>query len=104
MLIQLVEKYLMRPRRLREAIEAVVHENDYILKALAEYEKNDRPTNLSWEEGGFWKGWHYNEEDGKYYFDDYGTESFTDLISAWDRVLNAIDSGEITKDNYQSLS
>ena len=40
MLIKFVE-VLMRPRRLREAIEAVVHENDHILKALEEYEKND---------------------------------------------------------------
>jgi hypothetical protein len=93
----------MRPKRLREAIEAVVHEKDEILKAIDEYEKSG-PTNLLWQEGGFWKGWAYNEEDGKYYFDDYGTENFVDLTNVWHRLLNAIDSGEITKDNYQSLS
>jgi hypothetical protein len=102
MLIKFAEM-LMRPRRLRKAIEAVVYENDHILRALAEYEKSG-PTNLSWQEGGFWKGWNYNEEDGKYYFDDYGTDNFTDLMNGWDRLLNAIDHGEITKDNYKSLS
>jgi hypothetical protein len=90
MLFKFVEM-LMRPRRLREAIEAVVHENDQILRALKEYEKNDKPTNLSWNEGGLWKGWKFNEEDGKYYFDDYGTESITDLIDSWDRVKNLYD-------------
>jgi hypothetical protein len=81
MLFKFVEM-LMRPRRLREAIEAVVHENDDILKALEEYEKNDKPTNLSWEEGGLWKGWNYNESDGRYYFDDIGYES---IIKLWEK-------------------
>ena len=85
MLIKFVEM-LMRPRRLREAIEAIVHENDEILKALEEYENNDKPGNLFWEEGGFWKGWSYNESDGRYYFDDFGTESFIDLIDGWHKV------------------
>ena len=83
----------MRPRRLREAIQAVVHENDYILKAIDEYEKSGA-TNLSWQEGGFWKGWHYNQEDGKYYFDDYGTDNFVDLMNNWNNLINSIDSGE----------
>jgi len=96
MLFKFVEM-LMRPRRLREAIEAVVHENDDILKALEEYEKNDNPTNLSWEEGGLWKGWNYNESDGRYYFDDYGTENFIDLIDSWNKVKNLYDDININK-------
>jgi hypothetical protein len=92
MLIKFAEM-LMRPKGLREAIEAIVHENDYILKAIDEYEKSG-PTNLSWQEGGFWKGWNYNEEDGKYYFDDYGTDNFVDLMNSWSTLINTIDSGD----------
>jgi hypothetical protein len=44
----------MRPRRLRKAIEAVVHENDKLLHILAEYEKNETPNNLTWSEGDRW--------------------------------------------------
>jgi len=46
MLIEFVERYLMRPKRLREAIEAVVHENDELLRRLSEY-KEEGPTNLT---------------------------------------------------------
>ena len=34
MIYEFVERYLMRPKRLREAIEAVVHENDELLRIL----------------------------------------------------------------------
>jgi len=45
----------MRPKRLREAIEAVVHENDELLRILSEY-KEEEPTNLTWAEGDRWYG------------------------------------------------
>ena len=51
----------MRPKRLREAIEAVVHENDELLRILKEYEEDDTPTNLTWSEGDRWYGWTYNK-------------------------------------------
>jgi len=54
MLIDLVERYLMRPKRLREAIQEVVHDNDELLRILAEYEKDKTPTNLTWSEGDTW--------------------------------------------------
>jgi hypothetical protein len=56
MLYELVERYLMRPKRLREAIEAVVHENDELLRSIKEYEENETPTNLTWSEGDTWYG------------------------------------------------
>ncbi len=82
MLISLVEKYLMRPKRLREAIQTVVHQDDELLRRLAEY-KEDGPTNLTWaeEETGLWKGWTYNKEKKRYYFDDIGNES---LMGLWE--------------------
>lgn len=80
MLFNFVEKYLMRPKRLREAIEAVVHENDEILRRLSEYEK-EGPTNLTWSEGDRWYGWTFNRKQNRYYFDDIGNES---LISLWE--------------------
>jgi hypothetical protein len=81
MLFNLVEKYLMRPKRLREAIEAVVHENDELLRILKEYEENDTPTNLTWSEGDTWYGWTYNESNKRYYFDDIGN---TSLMALWE--------------------
>ena len=81
MLFNLVEKYLMRPKRLREAIEAVVHENDELLRRIKEYEEDDTPTNLSWAEGDTWYGWTFNPVKGRYYFDDIGNES---LMGLWE--------------------
>ena len=80
MLINLVEKYLMRPKRLREAIKAVVHENDELLRILSEY-KEEEPTNLTWSEGDRWYGWTYNNNAKRYYFDDIGNES---LMGLWE--------------------
>ena len=81
MLIEFVERYLMRPKRLREAIEAVVHENDELLRILKEYEEDDTPTNLTWAEGDTWYGWTYNSNAKRYYFDDIGN---TSLMGLWE--------------------
>ena len=81
MIHDLVEKYLMRPKRLREAIEAVVHDNDELLRRIKEYEENDTPTNLTWSEGDRWYGWTYNNNAKRYYFDDIGNES---LMGLWE--------------------
>ncbi len=80
MLIELVERYLMRPKRLREAIESVVHENDELLQILKQHEE-EGPTNLTWSEGDRWYGWTYNKSKGRYYFDDIGNES---LMGLWE--------------------
>ena len=81
MIHDLVEKYLMRPKRLREAIEEVVHDNDELLRILKEYEKDETPTNLTWSEGDRWYGWTYNNNAKRYYFDDIGNES---LMGLWE--------------------
>ena len=81
MLFEFVERVLMRPKRLRKAIESVVHENDKLLHILAEYEKNDTPTNLTWSEGDRWYGWTYSPDKKRYYFDDIGNES---LMGLWE--------------------
>ena len=80
MLYELVERYLMRPRRLRMAIQAVVRDNDELLRRLAEY-KEEGPTNLTWSEGNTWYGWTYNPVKKRYYFDDIGNES---LMGLWE--------------------
>ena len=81
MIYDLVERYLMRPKRLREAIQAVVHDNDELLRILKEYEKDDTPTNLTWSEGDTWYGWTYNSNAKRYYFDDIGN---TSLMGLWE--------------------
>ena len=49
-----------------------------IIEALKETE-----TNLTWleEETGLWKGWTYDVEKKRYYFDDIGNES---LMGLWE--------------------
>lgn len=39
------------------------------------------PTNLTWaeEEVGLWKAWIYDPYINRYYFDDFGNESFSAL-------------------------
>lgn len=81
MLIEFVERYLMRPKRLRKAIEAVVHDNDELLRMLKEHEEDDTPTNLTWSEGDTWYGWTYNIKLKRYFFDDIGNES---LMGLWE--------------------
>jgi len=81
MIHDLVEKYLMRPKRLREAIEAVVHDNDELLRILKEHEEDKTPTNLTWAEGDTWYGWTYSPEKKRYYFDDIGNKS---LMGLWE--------------------
>lgn len=80
-LTDLVEKYLMRPKRLRQAIQSVVRENDELLRMLKEYEEDDTPTNLTWSEGDIWYGWTYNKSKNRYYFNDIGNES---LMGLWE--------------------
>jgi hypothetical protein len=80
MLFEFVERVLMRPKRLRKAIQAVVHENDELLRMLKDYE-NEEPTNLTWAEGDTWYGWTYNPDKKRYYFDDIGNKS---LMGLWE--------------------
>jgi hypothetical protein len=80
MIHDLVERYLMRPKRLREAIQDVVRENDELLRMIKESE-NEEPTNLTWSEGDTWYGWTYNQDKKRYYFDDIGN---TSLMGLWE--------------------
>jgi len=80
MLYNIVEKYLMRPRRLRMAIQAVVRDNDELFRLLEKSELEE-PTNLTWSEGDTWYGWTYNPIKKRYYFDDIGNKS---LIGLWE--------------------
>jgi hypothetical protein len=80
MIYNMVEKYLMRPKRLRMAIQAVVRDNDELLRLIKEAE-NEEPTNLTWSEGDTWYGWTYNPIKKRYYFDDIGNKS---LMGLWE--------------------
>lgn len=76
----MVEKYLMRPKRLRMAIQAVVRDYDEIQRMIDEA-KLEEPTNLTWAEGDTWYGWTYNPIKKRYYFDDIGNKS---LMGLWE--------------------
>ena len=50
-------------------------------------------TNLTWIDDSLWKGWTYSEKKNRYYFDDIGNESITEL---WlDPFLNQAYEGEL---------
>jgi hypothetical protein len=63
---------------LRQAIFAEVHFYDHIDAAM-----NEPTNNLTWEDGGLWYGYTYDSNAGRYYFDDTGHKSMTDL---WDNL------------------
>ena len=77
-MIDWLVNFLFRWDKLREALFAEVHFYDQIDAAL-----NEPTNNLSWEEGGLWYGYTYNEMHKTYLFDDIGHESLTDL---WDNL------------------
>ena len=60
-------------------MQEVIKNNHELLMALAESERNEQSSNLTWDEGGVWKGWTYNRETNRYYFDDIGNESIMGL-------------------------
>ena len=96
-MFNLVDKYLMRPKRLREAIRSVVNEDNELLRILAEYEKDETPTNLTWSEGDTWYGWTYNKDKGRYYFDDIGNKS---IMGLWeDQWLMEAEENPVEKIN-----
>jgi hypothetical protein len=33
-----------------------------------------------WKEGDVWYGWTYSKEMNRYYFDDFGSKSFSELL------------------------
>lgn len=75
---------MIRYFKLRKAIKQVIADHEDLIKALAESERNEPYTNLTWEEDGVWKGWNFNQNTNRYYFDDIGSESIT---SVWDHIF-----------------
>jgi hypothetical protein len=77
-MIELLARLIFSWAPLRQAMFEEVHLYDSIDAALQE------PTNnLSWNEGGLWYGYTYNEQHRTYLFDDIGHE---DLSSLWDSL------------------
>lgn len=70
---------MIRYFKLRKAIKEIIKNNNEFLMALAEAERNEQASNLTWDEDGIWKGWTYNKDKNRYYFDDIGNESIMGL-------------------------
>jgi hypothetical protein len=70
---------MIRYFKMLKAMQEVINNNHELLMALAESERNEQSSNLTWDEGGVWKGWTYNRETNRYYFDDIGNESIMGL-------------------------
>jgi hypothetical protein len=67
-------KYL----KFRIAMNKMIKENSELMKMLSQSEK-EIATNLTWDEDQVWKGWSYNSDKNRYYFDDVGNESIMGL-------------------------
>jgi hypothetical protein len=70
---------MIRYFKFRKAIKEVIKSNYEFLMELAESERNEQSSNLTWDEDGVWKGWTYNRDTNRYYFDDIGNESIMGL-------------------------
>jgi hypothetical protein len=75
---------MIRYFKLRKAIKEVIKNNHELLMALAESERNEQSSNLAWDEDGVWKGWTYNRDTNRYYFDDIGNES---IMGLWENQI-----------------
>ena len=53
----------------------------YLSDEMIKEAMNEPHTNLTWDEGLVWKGWTYSQTKNRYYFDDIGDESLTELWS-----------------------
>jgi hypothetical protein len=69
---------MIRYFKLNRIMKKVLQDNAELFKMLAE-SKKEPYTNLTWEEDGLWKGWNFNQDKNRYYFDDIGNESFMGL-------------------------
>ena len=70
---------MIRYFKMLKAMQEIINNNHELLMALAESERNEQSSNLTWDEGGVWKGWSYNRGTNRYYFDDIGNESIMGL-------------------------
>jgi hypothetical protein len=43
--------------------------------------KENKAYNSFWREGELWYGWAYNDNLGRFIFDDTGHESFVDILN-----------------------
>jgi hypothetical protein len=75
---------MIRYFKLRKAMKEVIKNNHEFLMALAESERNEQSSNLTWDEDGVWKGWNYNRDTNRYYFDDIGNES---IMGLWENQI-----------------
>ena len=70
---------MIRYFKMLKAMQEVINNNHEFLMALAESERNEQSSNLTWDEDGVWKGWTFNSDTNRYYFDDIGNESIMGL-------------------------
>jgi hypothetical protein len=69
---------MIRYLKFKIAINKMIKENSELMKMLSQSEK-EIATNLTWDEDQVWKGWSYNPDKNRYYFDDVGNESIMGL-------------------------
>jgi len=77
-MIEILARAIFSWAPLRQAMFDEVHFYDEIERVI-----NEPTTNLTWEEGGKWYGYTYNEMHKTYLFDDTGYETMTEL---WDNL------------------
>ncbi len=82
-MIEILARLIFSWAPLRQAMFDEVHMYDAIDEAI-----NEPTTNLTWNEGGLWYGYTYNEQHRTFLFDDTGHEDMADLWdSLWTRDM-----------------
>ena len=58
--------------------------NDTELEKIIKDAMNDIVVSSVWNDDGLWRGWDYDIDKNRYYFDDFGSESIAEL---WDELI-----------------
>jgi hypothetical protein len=79
-----IYRYLTRPIKLKRVISQMMGDHEELFRQLAEAEKEPM-TNLTWlDDDGLYRAWSYNKAQNRYYFDDFGDESFMEV---WENIF-----------------
>jgi hypothetical protein len=88
---------MIRYFKFRKAMKQVLANNEEFMRALAESEKNDPYTNLTWQDDdGLYRAWAYNQKQNRYYFNDIGDEMF---LKVWEYIFQ--NDGEDEDDLFE---
>jgi hypothetical protein len=78
-MIDNIVNLLFRWERLRKALFDEVRMYDHLDSIMKDPEAMEIAS-CHWKEGDTWYGWTHDKEMNRYYFDDVGSKSFSELL------------------------